>query len=188
MSIDYSQFVQKRAATSAGSVHLLVDAYYPGPEIIQTGKGPRNFHRLLLLFYRTKKDGTPCTRWRAVTVSTKNPEGEFSRFFTALTGSQIKLGTGQILDYKPFLDAIIDDIRVNEYNFRLQWEQAPEPYKISIIGQIVKLNKVLIPRKAYYLWPKSALEKYPALHDRNESMYGGSIVAKLDIEEEIYMN
>lgn len=147
-----------------GSAWRLIDAYYAGKEVVSNF----SFYNLLLLFCRTMKGGESKILWRKISIKTSDPDCEFNQFFQALYGYPIKIEKGTILDFKELTSQIISDIQSNHYVFRIQWFKLKD-YNVWKIGYIQKINLEIL-RRPDFLWPESAIKKYPKLKQNNEAL------------------
>jgi hypothetical protein len=68
------------------------------------------------------------------------------------------------LDPADFAEQIVEDVRNNQYNFRIQFNK-DKPYNMTFIK---KLSQVLETRQAGMLWPDRAIKMYPDLIEENK--------------------
>lgn len=147
-----------------GSAWYLADAYYAGKET----KENFSYYCILLLFCRIMKDQKSKNVWRKITIKTHDPTSEFNLFFQALYGAPIQVEEGVVLDFKELTEQLISDIHSNNFVFRIQWFKL-EGYNIWRIGSIQRI-KLEITRKSDFLWPESAINKYPILKQCNREL------------------
>lgn len=156
-----------------GSLHLLTDAFYPGPAKITVKPGVTvDCHFLLLLFSKKCKTGAVINRFRRIKISSSCEE--FRLFWKAFFDQEM---TGEI-DCKEFAEQVVTDIAQNTYNFRIQFASRPEIPKIEYI----KKTKCLESRGAGMIWPKQAVAMYPVLKENNiqlEQSFGNVLAVKL---------
>ena len=158
---------KKYVSESVGSVWVLVDCYYPGPQKYKPGfavKGSESWecNYLLLLFSHKNKAGDITNRFRRMIM--KPSCEEFCLFYKAYFEEY--LAENAHIDHGAFFVDFSKDIAANDYNFRIQFD----PEVPHAIKSIQKLAKPLELRSAGMLWQRQAVEMYPEIKGQNESL------------------
>jgi hypothetical protein len=154
----------------SGSLHVIVDGFYTGPIIVDTKNGPKNRYYLLLLLSRiTKTDRKIINRWRKVPILTYRESTEFNIVMKALYGSAMITLPPNFVDFEKVTSVIIDDIRNNNINARIQWVLLPDK-KVSVIGSMCMLNDPLEFKRRGMLWTDSATYRFNGLYSRNDAL------------------
>jgi hypothetical protein len=149
-----------------GSSMILVDAVY-FQRLIQ--KTNRVCHRLSLLFYHKRRDinsnGSLWDIWARILYMTPTYSPtkytEFSKFFYALTGQEIKGQFNDDILRQMGLD-LVNEIKNNNYLFRIEWKKHAKNF---FYMNSIRKSDYVMERPAMIEWPKKVLEAYPEIGD-----------------------
>jgi len=162
MPVKLSQFKSKPVLS--GNLFVLADAFYLGKQVYETKTGNRNFYQMALNFVKVlktpKSDGSKYSSWFRVLTIAGNKGSEFNRFLMAYSGEELIYDKNNLIPFDQFGQAIVNDVKTNTYNFRIEWNSNG---KISTIGTISKLKTVLEPKQPDMKWSEKCINKYPQI-------------------------
>lgn len=163
----------KYLSDNRGSYWLLSDAFYAGSREHKDFNTGFLFiqYRIAFLFYRVLVDSNQIMdNFLLLPIQTYNENSEFNLLMKALCGKPIVITDKNIkIDYAQFSGDLVDDIRNNEYIFKMQFYKSENKRSNNRwkIGCISRSSTVIITRQPNFLWPDAALRMFPALKARN---------------------